>query len=246
MVGDVGVVRAELVQDLRHDLVLHAARAREAHGAAVRADGDLRGAAQLALLGAALVEAHVVEHVAERDELLGRTGALPRVHAHAVHPAEHAGIELEVRPHGVEDARTLLHQARQNLVDVGDREGIVRAVALDRALGTRPCAVPRLAQRVVLAHEQQILGMRTARHQHRHGIGLGKAAQVIELAVLAIGVLDVAVAMAHRGGGQDGDGVLADHAHELPPAAREFLTIHAAAAILLSHGNQCSRCGTVG
>jgi hypothetical protein len=75
----------------------------------------------------------------------------------------------------------------------------------------------------VLAHEQEILGVRAARHQHRHGIGLGKAAQVIELAVLAIGVLDVAVAVAHRCRRQHGDRVLADHAHELAPAARELL-----------------------
>ena len=48
--------------------------------------------------------------------------------------------------------------------------------------------------------------------QYRHGIRLGKPAEVIELAVLAIRVLDVPVAVAHRGGGQHGDGVLADHA----------------------------------
>ena len=43
MIGEVGVVRAELVQHLRHHLVFHAPGPREAHGAAVRADGDLRG-----------------------------------------------------------------------------------------------------------------------------------------------------------------------------------------------------------
>ena len=49
------------------------------------------------------------------------------------------------------------------------------------------------------------------------------------MAVLPVGVFDVAVAVAHRGRGQDGDGVLADHAHELAPPARELLAIHAAA-----------------
>ena len=140
---------------------------------------------------------------------------------------EHAGIEIQVRSHGVEDLRALLHQSGQNLVDVRDRKGVVRAVALDRAVGSRPCAVPGLAQRVVLAHEQQIFGLRTARHQHRDGIRLGKAAQIVEMAVLAVGVLDIAVAVAHRGRRQNRDRVLADHAHELAPAARELLAIHA-------------------
>ena len=251
MIGEVRVVRAELVHDLCHHLVLHTARTHETHGAAVGAHGDLRGAAELPLLGAALVETHVVEHVTERHELLRDAHPLARVGAHAVDPAHHARIELEVHPHGVEDARTLLHQAGKNLVDVRDRKGIVRAITLDRAVGTCPGAVPCLAQRIVFAHEQEILGMRATWREYRHGIGLGKAAQVIELAVLAIRVLDVTVAVAHRRGGQHGDGVLTDHAHELPAAAREFLTIHAAARYTTCetfwpHASQCSRCGTVG
>ena len=169
----------------------------------------------------------------ERDEFRQRPGALPGVHPHAVHPPEHARIEVEVSPHGVEDTRPLLHEARQNLVDVRDRKRIVGAVALHRAVGARPGTFPGLAQLVVLAHEQQILGLRTAGHQNRNGIGLGKAAQIVELAVLAIGVGDVAVAVAHRSGRENGDRVLTDHAHELAAAARELLAIHAEACRLV-------------
>ena len=50
VIGNVGVVRAEFMQHLGHDLVLHAPGPREAHGAAVGADRDLRGAPQAGLL----------------------------------------------------------------------------------------------------------------------------------------------------------------------------------------------------
>ena len=102
VIGHIRIVRAEFVQQLRHDLVLHSAGAGKAHGAAVRAHGDLRGAAQARLFGTALVQAHVVEHVAQRNELLRRARALRRA-PQTVHPSQHAGIKFPVRPHRVED-----------------------------------------------------------------------------------------------------------------------------------------------
>ena len=88
IVGNVRIVRAKLVQHLGHDLVFHAPRAREAHGAAMRAHGDIRGAPQARLLGAALVKAHVVEHVPQRNEFVGRAGGLARLHPQAIDPAQ--------------------------------------------------------------------------------------------------------------------------------------------------------------
>src|ERR1700730_13132375 len=86
----------------------------------------------------------------------------------------------------------------------------------------------------MLTDEQQIFRLETARQEHRDGVRFRKSAQVVEVAVLPIGVLDVAVAMAYGCRRQDRDGVLADHAHELAPPARELLAIH--------RGTQCSRC----
>ena len=142
VIGNIRIVRAKFMQQFRHDLVLHAPRTGKAHGAAMRAHRDLRGAPQARLLGTALVQAHVVEHMAQRDEFLRRARALSCVHPHPVHPAEHARIELEVRPHGVENPRPLLHETRQDLIDVRDGKRIVRAVALHRAVGAGPRAVP--------------------------------------------------------------------------------------------------------
>ena len=241
MIGHVRVVRAEFVQQLRHDLVFHSPRTGEAHGAAVRAASRSgRRGAELACSARLLYRRMSSSTWLSATNSCGAPRALPRVHPHAVHPPEHAGIEIEVRPHRVEDPRSLLHEARQYLIDVGDRKRIVRAVALTAP--SVPARAPSQASRnaIAFAHEQQILGLRTSGHQHRDGLGLGKSAQIVKLAVLSVGVLDVAVAVAHRGGGQHGDRVLADHAHELPAAARELLAIHAEPEA------QCSRCGVVG
>jgi hypothetical protein len=70
----------------------------------VRADGDLGRAAQARLLGAALVEAHVVEQVAQRGEFLIDAAGLARMHAQSVDPAEHARIEFVVHAHRIIDA----------------------------------------------------------------------------------------------------------------------------------------------
>ena len=187
------------MQQLRHDLVLHSAGAGKAHGAAVRTHGDLSRAAQGRLFRAALVQAHVVEHVAQRSELLRRARTLPC--PQTVHPSLHAGVKFPVGPHRVEDTRSLLDEARQYLIDVGNRKRIVRPIAMDRAVGAGPRAVPGLAQCIAFAHEQQVFGLRTPGNQHRHGFGLRKSAQIVKMTVLPVGMLDVAVAMAYRGGG---------------------------------------------
>lgn len=49
--------------------------------------------------------------------------------------------------------------------------------------------------------------MLAAGHQDDDSLRLGKPAEVLEVAVLTIDVLDVAVANGHRGGGQDRDAV---------------------------------------
>ena len=48
----------------------------------------------------------------------------------------------------------------------------------------------------------------------------------MKMAVLAVGVFDVAVAMTHRCGGQDGDRILAYDVHELAPPPGELFAVH--------------------
>ena len=132
-----------------------------------------------------------------------------------------------MRAHRVEDARAAFEQARQNFVDVPDRERIVGAVFLDCAL--RACArpVPGLASRIAVAHEQHELALRAARQQDRDGLGFLERGQVVEIAVRTVLVLDVVVAGPDRRGRQDRDCVPAHEPHQLPPPTREFIQLHA-------------------
>ncbi len=216
----------EFVQDLRHHLVFHASRRGRCERTAVRGAGDLRRAAHGGELRAALEQAHLVQRVVERHEFVRRVHALLGLRAQAVHPADDPFVEFRVRAHGVVDARAALEQARQDLVDVADREGVVRAVVPDRPFRARAGAVPGLARRVAVAHEQDVFTRRPAGNQHRHGLGLGEAGQVVEITVRAVEVLDVVVAHAHGRGRQDRDRVLAHDPHQLAPAAREFVLLH--------------------
>src|SRR2546430_6158774 len=74
VVGGVGIVAPEFVQQLRHHLIFGGAGAAEAHRPLVCPRGDARASAQQRELVPRLVEPHVVQHVIERHELLRRGG----------------------------------------------------------------------------------------------------------------------------------------------------------------------------
>src|ERR1700722_9525515 len=222
VIGNVGAVAVELVQQLGHDLVFHASRPAEAHRAYVRAAGDLAGAAHQTELAAALEQPHVVQHMIERDELLRRMRAHARLRAQRIDPADHVLVELLRQAHGVVDARALLHQPGQNLVDIGDRKGVVSAVILNCARGTGALAVPDLALAITLAHKQDVFRRPTPGDQHRHRLRLVKAGQVEEIAVLPVVVLDVVVPLPRWCRRQDRDRIAAHQPHQLRAPAREL------------------------
>jgi hypothetical protein len=159
---------------------------------------------------------------------------LPRVYAQAVDPTEDARIEIVVHAHRIKNFGAILHEARQNFVDIGYWERILRVKTIHRAVGARARALPGFPQLIVFAHEQQVFGLRPPRYQYGDRIGLRKSGQVVKMAVLPIGIFNVGVTVADRCRGQDRDSVLADHAHELTAAARKLSSIHGSA--------QCSRC----
>jgi hypothetical protein len=175
---------------------------------------------------AALGEAHLVQWVVECDELVGRVHAVLALGAQVVHPADHALVEFRVRTHRVEDARAALEQAWQDLVDVADREGVIGAVRLHGAIRPRAGAVPGLARGIAVPHEQDELALRPAGNQHRDCLRLRERGQVVEVAVGTVVVLDVVVAHAHRGCGQDRNGLAAHVAHQQAPALRKLIPAH--------------------
>ena len=163
-----------------------------------------------------------MQRMIERHEFLRRLQPAARLRAQTVYPADHALVELLAQAHRVEDTRAVLEQAGQNLVDIGDREGVIGAVVFDRAIRARASAVPDLTLAITLAHEQDILGWRATRNQHCDRFGLVEAGQIIKIAVLPVVVLDITIAVAHRGRRQDRDGITTHLAHECAAAACEF------------------------
>src|SRR5690606_11544097 len=128
------------------------------------------------------------------DELARRPGPAAGILAHVVDPADHPLIEIAVDAHGVIDLLPPLDQAWQDVVDVADGKGIVGAVNAYCPLLAGSGTVPDLARRVALAAELDVLPLAPARNQHQHGLRLGKAGEVVKIAVLTVGVKRVAVA----------------------------------------------------
>ncbi|MCY1530646.1 hypothetical protein D9M68_658420 [compost metagenome] len=143
----------------------------------------------------------------EGDELVRRLGALARLGADHVDPLHQVLVEFLVGADRVVDPLAALDQAGEDVVDVADREGIVGAVVADRAVLAGAQAVPQLALGIALAAEQHVLAMLTTRNQRDHRLRLGKPGEVLEVAVLAVYMLDIAVADVHRRRRQDGDAV---------------------------------------
>ena len=139
-----------------------------------------------------------MQHVVQRHDFLRCMAAVARLGTQTVHPADHALVELRMRAHRIEHLGAILEQSRQDFVDVGDGKGVVGAKIASRALRAGASAVPGLARRIAIAHEQNVFALWTAGHQHRHRFGLGEAGQVEEIAVRPVGVLDVVVAQPDR------------------------------------------------
>jgi hypothetical protein len=122
-----------------------------------------------------------VQEVIERYELARRVPALA-VGVELLNPGEQALVEL-VAADGVVDAVALLEQPRQDLVDVRDRERVVGAEGVHGAFRSRARPVPKLALRIALAAKEQKLPLLPPGHEHGDGVRLGKAGQIVEVAV---------------------------------------------------------------
>jgi hypothetical protein len=68
--------------------------------------------------------------------------------------------------------------------------------------------------------------VRASRDQHRHRLGLAETGEVLEVAVLAIGIFDVVIAVPYRRGGQHRDRVAPHQTHQLAAAARKLVSRH--------------------
>ena len=221
---------AELVHELRLDLVLVEARATHADRPPVRLHGDPCRAPHRRDLLAALVEAQVVEEVIQRDELVRRVGPGAAVRPEPRYPAHQALIEIRVGAQRVVDAVAGPQDPGQQLLDRADRDRRHPPPYSVTAFAG-PARVPSQVSfsRSRSRQNSRYSPFRPARRQYRHGVGLGETGQVVEVAVLAVGVQDVPVTQPGLGCRQDGHRALAHHAHQLPAPAEEFVGVHAGA-----------------
>ncbi|MCY1418430.1 hypothetical protein D9M71_339890 [compost metagenome] len=201
---------AELVVQLGFQAVFVQPGPAGLHGPHVGPRRDVCGSAHHLHFRRRFIQAHVVQQMIQRNELVRRLGAQACLGADHVDPVHQPAVELRVAAHGAVDPLAAFDQARQDLVDIRDGEGIVSAEIAHRPFLAGPQAVPQLALGVAFTAEQHVLAMLAPWNQSNHRLGLREAAEVLEVAVLAVHVLDVAVADGNRGGGQDGDAV-GDH-----------------------------------
>lgn len=212
--GDDGVVghalravAAEFVEQFGLEVIFAQAGARGPHGAHMRPGGDARGAAHDVELARVLEQAHLIEDGAHVQRLVRRRHARAALRAHGVEPAAHAAVEGAALGQRIGHGGRIGEQARQRRVDLLDRMGFVQAEGFAGGFGTEAETVPDFAFLVLGAAEQHAERRCVAGRHHdgQHGFGLGEAGQVIEVAVVPVGVVAVAVAHGLRRGRDDGD-----------------------------------------
>ncbi len=145
-----------------------------------------------------------------------------RLGADHVDPVHQVPVEFRVAAHRRIDPVTAFDEARQNFVDVVDRECIVRTEIADRALLSRAQTVPQFALGIAFTAEQNVLAIFASGNQHHHRFRLGKAAEVLKVTVLPVDMLDITIANGNRRSRQDGNAVRLHLSHQSLAAAGVF------------------------
>ncbi len=210
------------VFNLGLQLVFHHAGFAGFHGAGVSPSADFRGLAHQGDFLLRFEQAQVVQQVRHVGKVFRRLGTGAHLGANLVDPGHQLVVEVAIDPHLRVDAAAAFHQARQNVVDVVDREGVVGLVLFHRAVGAGAVAVPDFPGRVFVAHEQHVFALVAAGHQHQYGIRLAKAGEVHEVAVLAKAVVYVVIANGFSGGRQNGNAILGHLFHQTLAPFGEF------------------------
>ena len=215
-----GVLRAafaEGVQQLGIEVVFthilpgtqHAGR--PLHRADMGLGADLAGAAHDVQLMRVLDEAHLVEQGAHIALLRWAQRSVTHAGAHGVEPALHPRRQARVRGEGVPDAAAVFQQAGQ--LGIQHRRGLrsIHPQRFGRGGGAQAVAVPDFALQILGLAKQRAVPLG---REHQHCTRLGKAGQVVEVAVVPVDEVRVAVARAFRRGGDDGDAASTQHRSE--------------------------------
>ena len=206
---------AEFVQQFGFDLVFGAAGRGRAHRAPVGRGRYLRRAPHGRQFVRVLDEPHVVEQGAHVGDRGRRRDAIAHLRAHRVQPAQHARVPRLVAAEMAVQRRLIRKQFRQQCIKLADRMALVEMKLFPRPLGSIAKAVPDFALDVLVATEQYASAVVT-RNQHQHRFRLGKTGQIVKIAVVAIGIMRVAIARSFGRRRDDGDAAL--HALRQPRA----------------------------
>ena len=141
-VGAIGAVPAKLVHQLGHQFVFIQTGLAMAHCPDMRLAGNLPGALHELQFGWAFEQPHVMQHMVKCHKLVGLVSSDLGLGAQRIDPADHPLVELLVHAHRVIDPGAPLQQARQDLIDVRDRKGIIGAIGVDSPRRTRAPTVP--------------------------------------------------------------------------------------------------------
>ena len=184
-----------------------------------------------------------MQRVFQRLDAVGRGRAPACDGADVLDDGDDLGVEGSVltqgEVHGLAAADELGQLGREAL----DGEGLLRTEERDRAFGAVATTVPDLALRVARAHEQHelgrlALGILSAWRDDGDGIGLGEAGEVGEVGVLPEAMVRVARADMLVRGGDDGDAVAADAAHQFRATRAVFREL----MVIGAHGDGPPQC----
>lgn len=115
-----------------------------------------------------------------------------------VDPVHHMAIKFRVAAHGRVHPITTFDQTGKNVVDIIDRERVICTEIANGAFLSCTQTVPQLTCRIALATKQNVLAVLTSGYQYDNPFRLRKAAEVLEVTVLAINMLDIAITNSHR------------------------------------------------
>ncbi len=210
---------AEVILEHRLELVFEAARARARRRRTVRLERDRRRAAHDLDLRHVLEQPHLVQDRPRIDDLRRRNDARSRAQPHLVERRGELRVERAVAPEDDQQPPCAFDQLRDVVEELSDRMRLAGAEVADGPFDARPVARPRLG--VALAR----LGVERERGaavgpQHRRGVRVVEAREVVEVAVLPEREVRVGGARRELRPAQQRDRIRAHLLEESPPPLR--------------------------
>ena len=167
-----------------------------------------------------------MQQVIQRDKFLWRTHAGTCLCLQTIHPADDPLIKIGIQTHRVVHAGAVLHQARQDLVNVIDGKSIISREIPYCTLWPRAPAIPGFTQGITLTHEHDEFSLRTSRNQHGNRLRFVKTSQVLKIAVRAEVIMHIIIALLLQRSRQDGNAALANHFQQLLATTLVFIKAH--------------------